>query len=151
MITCAPSSERSASADAICVIGDYSGVVLETGNNSQFQKGQEVFGMVFDPNFIKGTLASHIVVNPFEQIILPKPSTFNFREAAAVPLVWITGYTALIDYGRLVPDPTQGQGKTVAVIGASGGTGDFATQLFGTELMPVRAIWFTNCQTNLWC
>lgn len=81
-------------------------------------------GLLFDPNFVEGCLASHVVVSGKSPIV-KKPASWEWKQSAAVPLVWLTAYTALVEYGHLQPQVAAGQGKKVAVIGASGGTGMF--------------------------
>lgn len=98
-------------------------MVLEAGSRSGFSKGDEVMGLVFDANFVEGCLATHIVVNGASSPIVKKPAGLDYVQAASLPLVWLTSYTALVEYGRLKPQADQGQGKRVVVIGASGGTG----------------------------
>jgi NADPH:quinone reductase-like Zn-dependent oxidoreductase len=52
-----------------------------------------------------------------------KPKTLNFIEAAAVPVVGLTAWQALIDTAKL------SAGQTVLIHGGSGGVGSFAIQI----------------------
>ena len=63
--------------------------------------------------------------------MIRKSPSLPFIQAAALPLVYLTAYTALIEYGKLPFDPAeQDKGKrTVLVLGGSSGTGSVAVQL----------------------
>jgi len=52
-----------------------------------------------------------------------KPKSLTYLEAAAVPIVALTAWQALIDSGKL------SAGQTVLIHGGSGGVGSFAIQL----------------------
>ena len=60
-----------------------------------------------------------------------KPAGFSHVQAAALPLVYLTAYTALVEYGKLPfePDPREIGKRTVLVLGGSSGTGSIAVQL----------------------
>lgn len=60
-----------------------------------------------------------------------KPAELSFSEAAALPLVYMTVYDALINYGRLEfnPPPEQRGKRSVLILGGSSGTGSVAVQL----------------------
>lgn len=82
----------------------------------------------FDGN---GTLQHFLCVNPSSIPMIRKSPSLPFIQAAALPLVYLTAYTALIEYGKLPFDPAeQDKGKrTVLVLGGSSGTGSVAVQL----------------------
>ena len=97
------------------IIGfEFSGVV-ESCPSGLYQNGDQVYGTM--PPF-GGTLAEYITA-PLHQISL-KPTSLTHQEAAALPLVGLTCLQAL--------SPYQGC-KSIAVIGASGGTGHVAIQV----------------------
>jgi NADPH:quinone reductase-like Zn-dependent oxidoreductase len=58
-----------------------------------------------------------------ETFVVAKPRGVSFEEAAAVPLVGVTSYLALVTYGRAQ------FGSSVVVVGASGGTGTTGVQI----------------------
>ena len=54
---------------------------------------------------------------------MPKPHTLSHAEAAAVPLAALSAWQGLFDHGSLT------EGERVLIHGATGGVGQFATQL----------------------
>src|SRR2546429_4137113 len=68
-----------------------------------------------------GAQADYTVALPNE--LVPKPSTLDHVQAAAVPLTALTAWQALIDHAHLAA------GQTVLIHGAAGGVGVFAVQL----------------------
>jgi NADPH:quinone reductase-like Zn-dependent oxidoreductase len=70
---------------------------------------------------IPGTYAELVSVPA--DCLAPKPAGFSWVQAAALPLVGLTTYRALISRGRL------GAGETMLVVGAGGGIATMAVQL----------------------
>src|SRR5205823_5400526 len=96
------------------------------GTVTQFQPGDEVFGMSIR------TLAEYVCVS--DQGIVPKPANLTFEQAATVPVAAITALQGLRDKGRIEA------GQKVLINGASGGVGTFAVQIaksFGAEVTGV--------------
>lgn len=92
------------------------GVVEALGEGvTGFEPGDEVYGTA------AGALAELAVVR--EGRLARKPAGLDFAEAAAVPVSAPTALQALRDVGRLEA------GRSVLVIGASGGVGTYAVQL----------------------
>lgn len=79
------------------------------------------------------TLSTHLNLNPSlptSSCILPLPRTLSFTDAASIPLVWLTSYTALVEYGLLDTTATsRNLASTVVIVGASGGAGSYAVQI----------------------
>ncbi|MEQ9489908.1 MAG: zinc-binding dehydrogenase [Alphaproteobacteria bacterium] len=75
-------------------------------------------GGVGGPN---GTYARHAIVPDW--LLAGIPDDIDFGTAAAVPLVFITGWEALVERVRV------GQGETVLIHGGAGGTGQIAIQI----------------------
>ncbi|KFF18671.1 zinc-dependent alcohol dehydrogenase family protein [Chryseobacterium sp. JM1] len=101
---------------------DMSGIVVETGKNvHDFKVGDEVFGMVGGIGGHQGTLAEYITANA-EHISL-KPKNISFQEAAAIPLIFITAWEALVDQINIQPD------QIVLIHGGAGGVGHIAIQI----------------------
>ena len=99
---------------------DFSGVVIATsGEQSQFQVGDRVMGMV--NQVFTGVSADRIVVD--ERILCRSPSNVEDDVAATIPLAAYTAYQALHELGQAGP------GKEILINGASGGVGTYATQL----------------------
>jgi zinc-binding alcohol dehydrogenase family protein len=63
-----------------------------------------------------------------ERIVGRMPASLGFGEAAALPLTGLTAWEMLFDRME-VPTGTEGKGKTILVIGASGGVGSIMVQL----------------------
>lgn len=101
---------------------DMAGVVEEVGEGVRsFSPGDEVYGMTGGVGNIQGSLAEYAAVDA--ALLAPKPRNLTFREAAAIPLSFITAWEGLMDRAHTGP------GKTVLVQGGSGGVGHIAVQL----------------------
>ena len=101
---------------------DMAGVVVEVGEGVQaFTPGDEVYGMTGGVGNVQGSLAEYAAVDA--ALLAPKPRNLTFREAAALPLSFITAWEGLMDRAHT------GVGKTVLVHGGSGGVGHIAVQL----------------------
>ena len=105
---------------------DLSGVVAEIGPGvpevpgvTTLIKGSEVYAMLDYGR--DGAQADYTVALPNE--LVPKPSTLDHVQAAAVPLSALTAWQALFDHAHLAA------GQTVLIHGGAGGVGVFAVQL----------------------
>jgi NADPH:quinone reductase-like Zn-dependent oxidoreductase len=78
----------------------------------------------------EGTLQHYIRLNKSAPITR-KPSTLSFAEAAALPLVYMTVYDALVIHGKLPlePKPEDVGKRGVLILGGSSGTGSVAIQM----------------------
>ncbi|KAG6359884.1 hypothetical protein INS49_010937 [Diaporthe citri] len=92
-----------------------SGIVTRAGPNTPFKVGDRVFGC---HERLFGTFAR----GP-HHCLAPKPDQLSFREAAAIPIVFMTAYIALYDYARIKT------GETVLIHSAAGGLGQACIQL----------------------
>lgn len=100
--------------------GDVAGVVEKIGSKvTKFKAGDPVFAYVSLDN--SGGYAQYALVT--EREAAPKPKSLMYVEAAAVPIVALTAWQALIDTAKL------GSGQTVLIHGGSGGVGSFAIQI----------------------
>jgi NADPH:quinone reductase-like Zn-dependent oxidoreductase len=100
--------------------GDVAGVVEKVGNKiTKFKAGDPVFAYVNLDN--SGGYAQCALVT--EREAAPKPKSLTYVEAAAVPIVAMTAWQALIDTAKLK------SGQTVLIHGGSGGVGSFAIQI----------------------
>jgi NADPH:quinone reductase-like Zn-dependent oxidoreductase len=106
---------------------DVAGRVEAVGRNvTQFQPGDEVFGMSVR------TLAEYVPVS--ELGVVRRPANLTFEQAAAVPVAALTALQGLRDKGQIKP------GQKVLVNGAAGGVGTFAVQIaksFGADVTGV--------------
>ncbi|SDN85238.1 NADPH:quinone reductase [Klenkia soli] len=99
---------------------DLAGVVLRVGDAvTRFSVGDEVFGRPRDHRI--GTFAERIAVH--QDDLATKPATLSMTEAAALPLVALTAWQALVEVARVQP------GQQVLVHAGSGGVGTVAIQL----------------------
>jgi NADPH2:quinone reductase len=103
---------------------DMAGIIEEVGPDvTDFKRGDEVFGMVGGVGGLQGTLAEFIAADV--DLLAHKPSNLSMRQAAALPLVAITGWEGLVDRAKVCAD------QTVLVHGGAGGVGHVAIQLAG--------------------
>jgi len=101
---------------------DYAGVVEAVGLNvTRLKVGDEVFGATGLKE--AGTFAEALVTN--EETVFLKPQSLSFEEAAALPIVSATAWTALIDKAKLQA------GQRVFITGCLGGVGRIAVQIAG--------------------
>ncbi len=101
--------------------GDVAGIVAEVGNDVQgFTPGQAVYGSAGALSG-QGSFAEYAPVKA-SQLAL-KPTTVDFTTAAALPLVSVSAYQALVDHMRLQAD------QKILIHGGAGGIGSMAIQL----------------------
>ena len=99
---------------------DIAGVVEKVGSKvTKFKPGDPVFAYVTLKN--SGGYAEYALMTEHEAA--PKPNSLTYVEAAAVPVVALTAWQALIDTAKL------SHGQTVLIHGGSGGVGTFAIQI----------------------
>lgn len=102
--------------------GDVAGVVEQVGEGvTKFKAGDEVYGCAGGIKGYGGALADFMLADA--RLLAKKPSTLSFAEAAALPLVAITAWEALIDRAGI------SVGRTVLIHGGAGGVGHIAIQL----------------------
>lgn len=101
---------------------DMAGSVAALGADvTGFAIGDAVFGMVGGVGGHQGTLADFIAVDA--DLLAKKPAALSFREAAVLPLTFITAWEGLVDRAHVAP------GERVLVLGAAGGVGQMVLQL----------------------
>jgi NADPH2:quinone reductase len=101
---------------------DLAGVIEEIGPGvTAFQVSDEVYGMTGGVGGIQGSLAQYAAVDA--DLLALKPSNITMREAAALPLAFITSYSGIVDRAHLRA------GQTVLVHGGAGGVGHVSVQL----------------------
>ena len=102
---------------------DVAGVVEAVGPavTTGLEVGDEVWGYVRRDDVHLGT-AAELVAAP-QRTLARKPAGLSFEEAAAVPLVGLTAWQALVDALQV------GAGDRVLVHAASGGVGHLAVQI----------------------
>jgi len=101
---------------------DMAGVVEAVGANvTRFKAGDAVYGMTGGVGGIQGTLAEYAAVDT--DLLAHKPDNLSMREAAALPLAFITSWSGIVDRASLKA------GQTVLVQGGAGGVGHLGVQL----------------------
>jgi len=101
---------------------DLAGVVEQVGEGvTRFRPGEEVYGMTGGVAGIQGSLAEYAAVDA--DLLARKPHNLTMRQAATVPLVFITAWEGLVDRANVR------EGHTVLVHGGAGGVGHMAVQL----------------------
>ncbi|PTR01437.1 NADPH:quinone reductase-like Zn-dependent oxidoreductase [Mucilaginibacter yixingensis] len=118
-------SGQAAHAKAILpgIMGiDMAGTVEAVGEGvTAFKPGDAVYGMTGGIAGVQGSLAQYAAVDA--DLLALKPANISMREAAAIPLVFITAWEGLVDRASVAP------GKTVLVHGGAGGVGHIAVQI----------------------
>jgi NADPH:quinone reductase len=101
---------------------DMAGVVESVGPGvAGLKQGDEVYGMTGGVGGVQGSLAEFVAADAM--LLAPKPRNLAMREAAAVPLVFITAWEGLVDRAGVRA------GQKVLVHGGAGGVGHMAVQL----------------------
>ena len=111
--------------------GDIAGRVESVGKDvKQFQPGDEVYADIWDNG--PGAYAEYVAVP--EKLLVLKPVTLTFEEAATIPQASVVALQGLRNKGQIQA------GHKVLINGASGGVGTFAVQIakaFGAEVTGV--------------
>jgi NADPH:quinone reductase-like Zn-dependent oxidoreductase len=101
---------------------DMAGVVQALGAGvSTFKVGDEVYGMVGGIGGQQGSLAQYMAVDA--DLLARKPHNLSMREAAALPLIFITAWEGLVDRAKVQA------GHRVLIHGGAGGVGHIAVQI----------------------
>ncbi|XP_061897770.1 reticulon-4-interacting protein 1 homolog, mitochondrial [Entelurus aequoreus] len=103
---------------------DVSGVIMECGLAVKyFREQDEVWAAI--PPWKQGSLAEFVVLSANEVSL--KPKSLSHTEAAAIPYVATTAWSALVNTGGLTKDNCAN--KRILILGGSGGVGTFAIQM----------------------
>lgn len=99
---------------------DFAGIIEAVGPNvTRLNVGDEVFGVMGMKE--SGAFAQAVITE--EKSVFRKPKTLSFEESAALPIVSLTAWTALIDKAKLQA------GQRVFITGCLGGVGRIAAQI----------------------
>jgi NADPH:quinone reductase-like Zn-dependent oxidoreductase len=99
---------------------DLSGIVEQVGPGvTDFAPADEIYG-VTNPQFC-GAQAEFAVA--MAGMIARKPRSLNYVEAASAPVIAVTAWQMLFQYGQAT------RGQTVMVVGAAGNVGAYAVQM----------------------
>ena len=103
---------------------DFSGIIKEVGKDistEEYKQGDEVYGQASVTNGGTGAFAEIALTNA-DNIAL-KPKTLNHEEAAALPLVGVSAWQALVENMELSKD------QKILIHGGAGGIGSIAIPL----------------------
>src|SRR6476620_373289 len=102
---------------------DFSGVIKQVGEgvSSDFKQGDEVYGQAGVINGGSGAFAEMALAKT--ESIANKPKRLSHTEAAALPLVGVSAWRALVENIGLSKD------KKILIHGGAGGIGSIAIQL----------------------
>lgn len=101
---------------------DMAGTVAALGPGARrFREGDAVFGMIGGIGGRQGTLADYVAVE--EEMLAARPAGLSVREAAALPLVFITAWEGLLDRAALKA------GQSLLVQGGAGCVGSMALMI----------------------
>lgn len=98
---------------------DVAGRIAEVGSDvADWRVGDEIMGLAFTWSIQHGTYAEFAPVEA--SAIARKPANASFIQAAGIPLVSLTAWQSLLEFGELGP------GKTVLIQAGAGGVGSVA-------------------------
>ena len=107
---------------------DFSGIILAAGSDTNFEKGDEVFGISMAMNgtgFL--TEVAHIDTKG-RCCIIKKPKHLSWQQAASLPLVYLTARTSIERCKPFLKASTSSENKIV-VLGGSSSTGIYTVQI----------------------
>ncbi|KAI0141233.1 hypothetical protein GGR57DRAFT_487616 [Xylariaceae sp. FL1272] len=125
-------------AEAGDIMGvEFSGIVAELGSqcSSNFRVGDEVFGLAYG-----GAYAEKIRIS--ENMLMNKPESLSFEEAAGIPETFFTALQAVYLVGGLT------KGQSVLIHAGASGVGQAAIQI--SKLLGAKSI-FTTAGTDSKC
>lgn len=101
---------------------DLAGIVEAVASDVDgFRPGDAVYGMTGGVAGLQGSLAEFASVDA--RLLAPMPNNLSMRQAASLPLVFITAWEGLVDRAVIKP------GQTVLIHGGAGGVGHVAVQI----------------------
>jgi alcohol dehydrogenase len=102
---------------------DFSGIIKQVGEgvSSEYAQGDEVYGQASITNDGSGAFAEMAFTN-IDNIAL-KPKSLSYTEAAALPLVGVSAWQALVENMEL------SKGQKILIHGGAGGIGSFSIPL----------------------
>jgi NADPH:quinone reductase len=108
---------------------DLAGIVEDVGLGvTLFSRGDEVYGLTGGVGGLQGSLAEFAAVD--SDLLARKPGNLTMREAAALPLVFITAWEGLVDRAEV-------QARQKVLVQGAGGVGHIVIQLaraFGADV-----------------
>jgi NADPH2:quinone reductase len=108
---------------------DLAGIVEVVGPGiTTFTPGDEVYGLAGGAGGLQGSLAEFAAIDA--DLLAQKPANLSMREAAALPLIFITGWEGLVDRAQI-------QARQKVLVQGAGGVGHMVIQIaraFGAEV-----------------
>uniref|UniRef100_A0A671M2C7 NAD(P)H oxidoreductase RTN4IP1, mitochondrial n=1 Tax=Sinocyclocheilus anshuiensis TaxID=1608454 RepID=A0A671M2C7_9TELE len=120
-----PLNMKQSGSEFPLILGrDVSGEIMECGLDvNYFKPGDQVWAAI--PPWKQGSLAEFVVLSANE--VSHKPKSLRHVEAASIPYVAATAWSAIVNTGGLNKDNSSK--KRVLVLGGSGGVGTLAIQM----------------------
>jgi NADPH2:quinone reductase len=101
---------------------DLAGIVEAVGDGvTAFRAGERVYGMTGGVGGLQGSLAQYAAVDA--DLLAPVPANLAMRDAAALPLIFITAWEGLVDRASVHSR------QKVLIHGGAGGVGHIAIQI----------------------
>lgn len=101
---------------------DVAGTVVEVGDGvTRFEPGDEVFGLAGGFEGLGGALGEFVLTDA--NLLAEKPASLSMPEAAALPIVSITAWRALVERANITAE------QNVLVHGGTGGVGHIGVQI----------------------
>lgn len=101
---------------------DFSGRIVAVGDSvSDYEIGNDVVGLAFTWSIQYGTYAQYAPIKASS--LTKKPANISFEQAAALPLVSLTAWQSLFEFGQLQA------GQSVLIHAGAGGLGSVAIPL----------------------
>jgi NADPH:quinone reductase len=114
---------------------DLAGIVEQVGAGiSDFVRGDAVFGLTGGVGGLQGSLAEFAAVDA--QLVAKMPEGLSMREAAALPLAFITAWEGLVDRAAV-------QAHQKVLVQGAGGVGHIAIQIaraFGADVFATGSV-----------
>jgi NADPH:quinone reductase len=108
---------------------DLAGIVETVGSGvTAFKPGDRVYGLTGGVGGLQGSLAEFAAVDA--DLLAPMPNNFGMRQAAVLPLVFITAWEGLVDRAGV-------EAREKVLIQGAGGVGQMAIQIaraFGADV-----------------
>lgn len=106
---------------------DFSGTVLAAGSETEFNKGDEIYGLLLVVNGT-GFLTDVAHIDTKGACIIKKPKHLSWQQAASLPLVYLTARTSIEKCKPFLKASTPSENKLV-VLGGSSATGIHTIQI----------------------
>lgn len=107
---------------------DFSGTVLAAGDGTEFEKGDEVFGVSVTINGTGFLTEIADIDTTAGTAIIKKPTHLSWTQAASLPLVYLTARTTIEKCKPFMKSSTPSENKLV-ILGGSSATGIYIVEI----------------------